>query len=114
MFKRSKYGAKKVEVDGIKFDSKREYNKYSELKLLETNGEIFNLRLQVPFILQDKFINGDGIKIREIKYIADFVYEEKDGTTVVADSKGFAKNPLYIAKKKLFEKVHYPLTIKEV
>ena len=49
--KRSKYGAIKTEVDGIKFDSKHEASRYKELRLLEQAGEITNLRLQVPYIL---------------------------------------------------------------
>ncbi|WP_416330616.1 DUF1064 domain-containing protein, partial [[Clostridium] innocuum] len=49
--KKSKYGAVKTEVDGIKFDSKHEALRYQELRLLEQAGEITNLRLQVPFEL---------------------------------------------------------------
>lgn len=52
--KKSKYGAVKTEVDGIKFDSKREASRYQELRLLEQAGEITNLLLQVPFELIPK------------------------------------------------------------
>ena len=38
-----KYNARKTVVDGIKFDSKKEAARYSELKLMEKAGEIYNL-----------------------------------------------------------------------
>ena len=54
--KKSKYGANKVEVDGIKFDSQRESKRYIELKQLERAGIIKDLQLQVVFELQPKFV----------------------------------------------------------
>jgi len=118
MYKRPKYNAKKVEVDGIKFDSRLESRRYLELKELERHGNICLLELQVPFVLQEAYINGNGKKIRDIRYVADFTYYEIENSDVkefmtVEDSKGFRRLPIYLAKKKLFEKVHYPLTIKE-
>ena len=47
----SKYNAKKVIVDGITFDSKKESKRYLELKQMQENGEIHDLQLQVPFEL---------------------------------------------------------------
>ena len=46
-----KYRNKKVEVDGILFDSKKEANRYMELKLLEKAGEITDLKRQVRYEL---------------------------------------------------------------
>jgi len=60
---------------------------------------------------QKAFISGTGKKIRPITYIADFVYIEND-QTVVEDCKGVLTTE-YKLKKKLFQYVHYPLTIKE-
>lgn len=94
-----KYNARKTTVDGITFDSKREANRYAELKLLERAGEISDLKLQVPFELIPKQ-PGE----RAVKYIADFVYTE-DGQTVVEDTKG-VKTPVYILKRKLLLWVH--------
>lgn len=42
-YKKSKYHAKKVEVNGITFDSKKEAKRYEELKLLERCGAIKDL-----------------------------------------------------------------------
>ena len=96
----NKYKAKKTEIDGIKFDSKREMNRYCELKLLEKAKEISNLQLQPKFLLIDGF-KYKGKKIQAMNYIADFQYIEKDGTEVVEDVKGF-KTKEYNIKKKLF------------
>lgn len=54
--KKSKYGANKVEIDNIEFDSKRESERYLELKQLEKLGIIKELQLQVEFELQPKFV----------------------------------------------------------
>ena len=43
----NKFGNTKVVVDGIKFDSKKEANRYGNLKLLQKAGEISDLKLQV-------------------------------------------------------------------
>ena len=45
-----KYRSKRTVVDGITFDSKKEANRYCELKLLEKSGEIKNLELQKKYI----------------------------------------------------------------
>lgn len=101
----NKYGNKKVTVDGIEFDSKKEARRYSELKLLERAGEIQDLQLQVKFELIPKQ-KGE----RACNYIADFVYTE-NGQTVVEDTKGF-KTPEYIIKRKLMLE-RYGIRIKE-
>lgn len=93
--KRSKYGAVKTEVDGIKFDSKHEAGRYRELRLLEQAGEITNLRLQVPYILFPEDEHG-----RALKYIADFVYNDNEGVQVVEDAKGHPTD-VYKIKRRL-------------
>lgn len=98
----SKYNARKVLVDGHTFDSTKEAVRYQELKFLEKAGEIKELELQPKFVLQDDFICG-GKGYREICYIADFMYTDKDGQKVVEDVKGY-KTDVYALKKKLFLK----------
>ena len=44
-FRRHKYGAKRTEIDGIKFDSRAEARRYQELKLREKAGEIGQLKV---------------------------------------------------------------------
>jgi len=79
--KPGKYNNIKTEIDGIKFDSTKEANRYCELKLLLRAGKITNLCRQVRFLL----IPG-SIKERPMYYVADFVYDE-DGQTIVEDVK---------------------------
>ena len=93
--KKSKYGAVKTEVDGIKFDSKHEAKRYQELRLLEQAGEITNLCLQVPFELIPKSKYG-----MPIRYIADFTYNDRNGQLIVEDAKG-VKTPVYRLKRRL-------------
>ena len=97
----SKYNARKVEIDGITFDSLKEAARYKELKLLERTGEIADLELQPKFVLLDSFYY-EGKKEREISYVADFKYYDKaKARTVVEDVKGF-KTDVYKIKRKLF------------
>lgn len=104
----NKYRNIKVEYNGIKFDSQKEYMRYRELKLLERAHEIEDLKCQVPFILIDKSEHGQAIK-----YIADFTYLEK-GKLVVEDVKSpISKTPLYRLKKRLLAE-KYGIEIKEV
>ena len=100
----SKYHAKKTVIDGIEFDSAREAKRYTRLRALEDEGKIQHLRLQVPFELVPSF-ECEGVKYREMKYVADFVYV-RDGKVVVEDCKGF-KTPEYKMKKKLMAYVNH-------
>lgn len=105
----NKYKNKKVECDGIVFDSIAEMNRYCELKLLQRGGIIENLQLQPTFILQDKFTKN-GVTYRAIKYKADFMYQD-NGKTIVEDVKGF-KTKEFLIKQKLFEAKYKNLTLK--
>lgn len=92
----NKYGAKKTEIDGFIFDSKREAAYYSELKLREYAGEIVHLELQPKF---ECIVNGKKI----CTYIADFRYElTGSGFQETVDVKGM-KTDVYRIKKKLVE-----------
>ena len=103
----SKYHAVRTTIDGITFASKKEAQRYRELKLLERAGEISNLQLQVPYIIIEKSKYG-----RAIKYVADFVYQEsgKNGPTV-EDTKGYRTDVYKLKKRLLAEK--YSIEIKE-
>ena len=102
MRKKLKYRNTKIEVDGIKFDSKAEYKRYTELKLFERVKNISDLELQVKFELQPSFVDGQGIKQRAITYVADFVYKENN-KIIVEDLKSVAtaKDSTYKIKKKM-------------
>lgn len=92
----SKYHNRKVEIDGIKFDSIKEGERYLKLKLLLKAGKIRDLQMQVEFELIPKQ-GGE----RACKYKADFVYHMADtGKMVVEDVKG-KRTREYIIKRKL-------------
>ena len=95
----SKYHSKKITINGITYDSRKEANRHQEVLLLQRAGRISNLETQVKYeLLPSQRIDGKVVE-RSVTYIADFVYEQ-DGKTVVEDTKGF-KTKDYILKRKL-------------
>lgn len=58
----------------LRFDSQKEAWRYEELAELERRGIIRDLRMQVDFTLQEAYTDGEGQRIRAIRYKADFVY----------------------------------------
>lgn len=130
-----KYRNRKVTIDGVTYDSKKEYNRWCELRLLERAGRITDLQRQVPFELipaQYRTIEtGERYKInnlargiragdpktkevcleQSVVYYADFVYQQ-DGRQVVEDAKG-VRTADYIIKRKLML-WRYGIKIREV
>lgn len=98
--KRNKYGAKKTRIGGKIFDSKKEANRFQELKLLERSGLISDLRTQERFLIVPK---AGGNK-RERYYYADFTYKE-GGRNIIEDVKSpiTRQNPVYSLKKALVQ-----------
>lgn len=107
--KKQKYNNKKVEVDGRRFDSKKEAAHYLELRMKERAGLISDLKLQVPFVLIEK-----NETERALKYVADFTYYEA-GVYIVTDVKSTATRKLstYVNKRKLMLD-KFGIKIKEV
>jgi len=81
--KTSKYGNKKIELDGVKFDSKLELFCYQQFKSL---GLEFDF--QRTILLQEGF-RFKGKWIRPITMIVDFVLHH-NGQKIYIDTKGFA------------------------
>jgi len=103
---RAKYGAVPTLVDGLRFASKREAQRYGELKLLLRAGQIQDLECQKAYA-----ITIDGTPCGE--YRADFVYVDcASGEVIVEDVKGM-RTPVFLLKKKLIEAL-YPFQIREV
>ena len=112
---KQKYNSKKIIVDGIKFDSRKEASRYVYLKQQEKAGLISDLELQKKFVLIPKQTDGKKTVERECAYYADFVYV-KDGETVVEDVKGYRNGQayaLFTIKRKLMLYVH-SIRVKEV
>lgn len=108
-------------VNGEVFDSRHEYVRWLELKLLEKSGAISDLKRQVPYELipvqrepstryykkgrkKGEPVPGKVIE-QAVIYIADFVYKDHNGKTVVEDTKG-VRTKDYIIKRKLMLHVH--------
>ena len=118
--RRNKYGAKKIKdpATGYVFDSKKEFIRWCELRILERTGKISDLQRQVKYeLLPNQYETyarfsktgkqlKDGVKLieRGVSYVADFVYKE-NGETVVEDCKGFRTED-YRIKKKLMLYMH--------
>lgn len=113
--KGERYNHTKVEVNGLKFDSKKEYQRYLVLKEAEDKGLITHLRTQVKFELIPAVIEEyiehlktkDKIKTRTLQlaitWTADFVYQ-KDGEEVIEDVKPSKAllSDRFVIKEKLF------------
>ena len=101
---RSKYGNRRVEMDGKKFDSEHEARVYQELMARVRAGELRCVCRQVPFDLPGG-----------VRYFADFVTITPDMRIEVLDAKSEAtkKNAVYIIKKKQMKDL-WGITIKEV
>ena len=85
---KNKYGAKKTQVGEIKFDSKKEANRWMELQLLERGGEISDLRRQVKVELIGQYRPLFTRTGRKMKLTFDFAYID-GGVQVYEDAKGY-------------------------
>lgn len=111
--RRNKYGNRKVIWKGEEFDSEAEYGRYRELKWLATKGIVRELRRQVSYELIPALRDDHGqLCERSVHYVADFVYVDEDGSTVVEDVKG-VKTKEYIIKRKLML-WRYGIRIREI
>ncbi|MGN1353554.1 MAG: DUF1064 domain-containing protein [Alloprevotella sp.] len=88
------------------YASRKEHRRANELRLMQQAGIIKNLREQVPYELIPSQYGADGkVLERACNYIADFVYNDKDGNTIVEDTKGM-RTDVYRIKRKLMLHVH--------
>ena len=100
---RTKYRAVKVTVDGIRFASKRESERYQQLKRMVATGIITNLRLQPRFQIADS-CTIQGRKRPPRYYVADFAYD-RDGLPIVEDTKGM-QTDVYKLKRHLMKTLY--------
>lgn len=92
-FRRQKYGATRVTVDGREFASKAEARRYRALRLAEQAGAIRDLECQVLYRFE---INGTKVG----RYTGDFRYvDAATGEVVVEDVKGFAARDWPLRKR---------------
>ena len=130
----NKFGAKKIKdpASGEIFDSKKEFIRWCELRIMERAGKISGLKRQVSYELippqreastelykagPQKGLPKPGAVVElAVRYVADFVYCDEHGNIVVEDVKGYKKGAaydLFVIKRKLFLK-RYGVRIKEI
>ena len=105
---RTKYGAQKTVVDGIKFSSRLEAERFQQLKLLEQAGEISDLHLQHELQIFQGYVDPQtGEKKRSSFYLGDFFYVDvRSHKLIVEDTKG-VETPEFRLKWKLAQS-QYP------
>ena len=69
---KSKFQSVECIVDGIRFQSRLEARRYTQLKQMEQEGVIHNLVLQPKFVLQEKFKDPYTINVNSNH--VDFLY----------------------------------------
>lgn len=102
----SKYHNEKITVNGETFDSKNEFHRWCELKLLQRAGKITGLERQVQFtLIPAQYVDGKLVE-KACTYVADFVYYEQHDPCikVVEDVKG-VRTETYRIKRKLMLQV---------
>lgn len=114
----NKFFAKKVIVDGIKFDSSSEARYYQQLKLREKAGEISDIQLQPEFEIIPPLYKMVEVKLKTktklvrrtdeqaAKYHADFSYKE-NGKMIIVEVKGgryLSMQKDYVLRRKLIKR----------
>lgn len=113
--KGNKYGNVKTVIDGITFMSKKESDRYADLKLKEKANQIKDLRLQETHVLQASFRDREGKHHRAITYKSDFVYHDNIlNLTVIEDTKGFRTIHYQIKKKLLIKSLPEGTIFREI
>lgn len=103
---RSKYNVnlkntEKRTCDGIVFDSVQEMKYYRDWLCPKVeSGDVVKYELQKKYELQPKYMRN-GILVRPIDYVADFVIYYSDGSFQVIDIKG-CPDSLALTKRKMF------------
>ena len=104
----NKYNAKKQYYKGIRFDSKKELNRYLILEQMQIKKYITNLEVHPVFPL---IVNG--VKIG--RYTADFKYINNKGIEIIEDVKSkVTKTRDYILRKKILATYKPRIIITEI
>ena len=107
---KSIYINKKIVVDGIKFDSKKEARRYQALLLMQRAGKISDLELQPKFeLVKSVKFSGDARAKPAVRYFADFAYTDTaTGKRIVEDVKSpvTKEKPYYKMKRHMMLAIH--------
>jgi hypothetical protein len=113
-----KYGACAVQLDGLRFDSKREAARYQELKTMLAAGLIAELMVHPPYALMvtELFHDGPPAVFHTIgMFHPDFRYVDLlSGELVVEDVKSPpTRTTAYKLRKRMVE-ASYGITVREI
>jgi len=113
-----KYHARATTVDGIRFDSRKEANRYRDLTILAALGQIQQLEMHPQFsIAVVELFRGLELGPSVVAcgvYTADFRYVTTAGEVIVEDVKsGPTRTEAYRLRKRLVEAIH-GITIREI
>lgn len=106
----------------LHFDSRKEARRFDELSAQLRAGYIRNLKLQPQFTLQEAYTTTEGVRVRAIRYQADFSYERLQGglaadgvwALVVEDVKSRAtRTREYLMKRKLMQE-RFGINVEEI
>lgn len=108
-----KFNARPVWIDGHRFPSKGEGERYVFLRGLARDGVIHDLRLQVRYVFAEPVYEsrigarGKPVRGRQvlsgIAYVADFVYTV-EGREVVEDYKGMETPEFKIKERLMYDR----------
>ena len=101
----SKFGAKKTEYKGRKYDSKYEAKVAYELDMRLMAGEFVSVEPQCRIKLYCYLPNGERADL--FTYICDFKCERPDGSFLLVEAKGYVTD-IYRTKRKILDLVWLP------
>lgn len=102
-----KYNAKRTNIDGFNFASRKEACYYIYLLIEQKNGRIQSFKLQPKFTLLPAFkkinpISGREKSFQALSYVADFEILHNNGYLEIVDVKGVLTE-VFEMKRKIFE-----------
>lgn len=101
----NKYGAKKTEYNGLKYDSKFEARIAQELDSRKEAGEFVEIERQYRIPLYVYLPGGEKAKL--FTYVCDFRCLKPDGSYLLVEAKGVVTET-YRTKRKILDLVWLP------
>lgn len=102
--KKPKYNNVKESYGNLKFDSKKERQRFIELMAMQEAGLISELRLQHNFTLREGYTMPNGERVKGTIYKADFTYKDSEGDFIIEDVKGVRTDVYKLKRKMMLDK----------
>lgn len=98
-FSKNKYGAKKTEFNGRKFDSKFEASIAEELEIRKQAGEILDYDCQFKIECVPYNVHGDPVLKCKVSHKVDFRIHNLDGSFTLLEAKGLETRDYRMRRK---------------